>query len=125
MKRVVLWVVLWGMTCLVVSGCFNKVPPFSGNGAGKWELILNGNIKYTFDFDKKYFESNYKCEIGCSGQIQSWAVADGVLSGMTKCDTIYVTYEGESDKSICEGSYKVYTVSGELLREGVFTGKML
>ena len=125
MKKVVLGLLIWGMACLMISGCFNKVPPFSGVGTGKWGLVLNGQISYTFNFDKRYFESDYKCEIGCSGQIQSWKVEEGVLSGMTKCDTIYVTFEGEGNQTSCEGVYKVYTLSGEFLREGVFTGKVM
>lgn len=107
----------------IIGGCFHKVPPFTGAVTGKWELMLNEDIKYTFDFDRRYFESAYRCEIGCSGQIASWTVDDGVLSGTTQCDMIYVTYEGKAGRDECEGIYKVHTLTGEFLREGVFKGK--
>ena len=116
--------VLAVMVCLF-SGCAEKVPPYSGQGAGKWTLMLNQQIKYKFDFDHHYFESTYRCEIGCSGVINKWEVENGVLNGMTSCDSIYVTYEGTSDRETCKGIYQVYTRSGDLLRKGAFIGQPL
>ena len=123
MKQIGQWFLVLVMAGCLISGCVGKVPPYSGQGAGKWELMLNQKIKYTFDFDRHYFESAYTCEIGCSGSITQWNVDNGVLEGMTSCDSIYVTYEGTADKENCTGIYQVYTRSGDLLRKGAFTGR--
>jgi hypothetical protein len=128
MKRYVCWIMVLGGLCLILAGClnrislFNKVEPFTGPGSGKWRVTLNSTIQYTFDFDRQYIESAYTCEIGCSGKIDAWKVEKGVLTGTTRCDMIYVTFEGEGGKDACEGIYKVYTLTGEFLRQGSFTG---
>lgn len=125
MKQIGVWVFVLAMTGCLFSGCAGKIPPYSGQGVGKWQVMLNQQIKYNFDFDRRYFESTYRCEIGCSGVINKWEVENGVLNGMTSCDSIYVTYEGTSDRDACKGIYQVYTRAGELLRKGAFTGQPL
>lgn len=84
--------------------------------------MLNESIQYTFDFDRQYIESAYTCEIGCSGRIENWRVEKGVLTGKTQCEMIYVVFEGSGGAKACEGVYKVYTLTGEFLRQGTFTG---
>ncbi len=125
MKRWCLMGIAIGLVSLACYGCFNKKPLYSGIGIGKWEISFNGQKKYKFDFDKENFQTNHNCEICCSGTIDSWKIEDEVLSGTTSCDTIVVSYSGNSDKNTCKGKYKIYTITGEFLRGGEFQGQKM
>ncbi len=107
------------------SGCFNRVPPYTGENIGRWEITLNNNNTYDFNLDRNRFETKHNCEICCSGTVESWKIEHGTLNGKTSCNKIVVTFKGDSDDKTCSGVYKVYTVTGEFLREGKFKGQKM
>lgn len=109
---------------ILISGCFNKTPRFSGESIGRWAISFNEKSEYEFNFDKKRFETKQNCEICCSGTIDFWEIKKGRLAGKTSCDKMVVTFKGQANENTCSGEYQIYTLSGDFLRDGLFKGQM-